>query len=82
MANAESGVSFVGRLANYKYFDMDTTILNALELFDREYETRHLDIIINQCREDLSWLAKWIDRLNPSRVFVYQNKVQRHASRS
>lgn len=72
MANAESGVSFVGRLANYKYFDMDTTILNALELFDREYETRHLDIIINQCREDLSWLAKWIDRLNPSRVFVYQ----------
>ena len=72
MANTEGGVSFVGRLANYKYFDMDTSILNALELFDREHKTHHLDIIINQCREDLSWLAEWIDRLNPSRVFVYQ----------
>jgi hypothetical protein len=72
MASAEAGVSFVGRLANYKYFDMDTSILNALQLFDLEHETRHLDIIINQCREDLSWLTHWIHVLNPSRVFVYQ----------
>ena len=28
-------VYFVGRLANYKYFNMDNTILNALELLDR-----------------------------------------------
>lgn len=72
MASMEAGVSFVGRLANYKYFDMDTTILNALQLFDHEHKKHYLDIIINQCREDLSWLATWIDRLNPSRVFVYQ----------
>lgn len=72
MADAEAGVSFVGRLANYKYFDMDTTILNALELFDREHATRQLDLIITQCRDDLTWLAHWIDRLNPGRVFVYQ----------
>ena len=27
-------IKVVGRLANYKYFNMDQSILNALELFD------------------------------------------------
>ena len=36
MAAKEPGVTFVGRLANYKYFNMDESILNALELFDRD----------------------------------------------
>ena len=36
MADKEKGVTFVGRLANYKYFNMDDAILNALELFDRD----------------------------------------------
>ena len=27
-------MTFVGRLASYKYFNMDQAILNALELFD------------------------------------------------
>ena len=35
MAEKEEGVHFVGRLANYKYFNMDQAILNALELFDK-----------------------------------------------
>jgi len=35
MADKEEGVHFVGRLANYKYFNMDQAILNALEIFDR-----------------------------------------------
>ena len=30
----EKNVYFLGRLANYKYFNMDTAILNALEYFD------------------------------------------------
>jgi len=30
----ENNVFFVGRLANYKYFNMDEAILNALEFFD------------------------------------------------
>lgn len=34
MAKEEPNVTFVGRLANYKYFNMDQSILNALELFD------------------------------------------------
>jgi hypothetical protein len=36
MADKEKGVTFVGRLANYKYFNMDDAILNALELFDKD----------------------------------------------
>jgi UDP-galactopyranose mutase len=39
MANSEDGVFFVGRLANYKYFNMDEAILNALELFDDKFVT-------------------------------------------
>jgi UDP-galactopyranose mutase len=34
-ADKESNVYFVGRLANYKYFNMDEAIYNALLLFDK-----------------------------------------------
>ena len=34
LATKEEGVTFVGRLASYKYFNMDQAILNALELWD------------------------------------------------
>jgi len=36
LADESKNVSFVGRLANYKYFNMDQSILNALELFDKD----------------------------------------------
>lgn len=36
LAAKESNVTFVGRLANYKYFNMDQAIINALELFDKD----------------------------------------------
>jgi UDP-galactopyranose mutase len=35
LAEKETGVHFIGRLANYKYFNMDQAILNALEYFDK-----------------------------------------------
>ena len=34
-AEEQKGVHFVGRLANYKYFNMDQAIENALQIFDR-----------------------------------------------
>ena len=34
-ADEESGVFFVGRLANYKYYNMDAAILAALEAVDK-----------------------------------------------
>ena len=36
MAIQETNVTFVGRLANYKYFNMDQAILNALDLFQKD----------------------------------------------
>ncbi len=42
LAEAEKGVAFVGRLASYKYFNMDQAILNALEMFDNLKETGKL----------------------------------------
>jgi UDP-galactopyranose mutase len=41
LAANETGVTFVGRLANYKYFNMDEAILNALELFDKDNNIVH-----------------------------------------
>jgi UDP-galactopyranose mutase len=43
MAAKEKDVTFVGRLANYKYFNMDEAILNALELFDKDTGTPEKD---------------------------------------
>eukprot|EP01060_Flectonema_neradi_P024762 TRINITY_DN33642_c0_g1_i1.p1 TRINITY_DN33642_c0_g1~~TRINITY_DN33642_c0_g1_i1.p1 ORF type:complete len:456 (+),score=128.31 TRINITY_DN33642_c0_g1_i1:51-1418(+) len=42
-AEKEEGVAFVGRLASYKYFNMDQAILNALEMFDGLKETGKLE---------------------------------------
>jgi len=36
LADLEKDVEFVGRLANYKYFNMDQAWLNALEIFDKD----------------------------------------------
>ena len=44
MAEKEEGFTFVGRLANYKYFNMDQSIQNALELFDS-----HSPKVVNNC---------------------------------
>ncbi len=43
LAAKERGVCFVGRLASYKYFNMDQAILNALEMFDNLKETGRLE---------------------------------------
>jgi len=37
LAERKANVHFIGRLANYKYFNMDTAILNALEYFDEHF---------------------------------------------
>lgn len=42
LAAKEEGVAFVGRLASYKYFNMDQAIMNALEMFDNLKETGKL----------------------------------------
>lgn len=36
----EKGVYFIGRLANYKYFNMDQAALNAINFYERLYDTQ------------------------------------------
>jgi UDP-galactopyranose mutase len=43
LAEKEEGVCFVGRLASYKYFNMDQAILNALEIYDSLKEKGKLE---------------------------------------
>ena len=39
--NNEKNVHFIGRLANYKYFNMDAAILNSLEYFDNFFTKKY-----------------------------------------
>jgi len=70
MAAKEHGVTFAGRLANYKYFNMDQTIENALSLFDDD--TSSLDLVVSYCEgDDLSWVLDWKDKHTFHGAYVY-----------
>lgn len=43
LADMEHNVHFVGRLANYKYYNMDQAILNALNYFDDHFKNHNGD---------------------------------------
>ncbi|CAG0917447.1 unnamed protein product [Notodromas monacha] len=51
MANAEEGIVFVGRLASYKYFDMDDAVRNALDTFEKWVLSNDLS---DECDLDLN----------------------------
>lgn len=40
LADLENDVYFIGRLANYKYFNMDAAIRNALDFFQQHFQTK------------------------------------------
>jgi UDP-galactopyranose mutase len=42
LADKEEGIHFLGRLANYKYFNMDQAINNALEFFDEMCQNKSI----------------------------------------
>mmetsp|Transcript_11177 Transcript_11177/g.22127 ORF Transcript_11177/g.22127 Transcript_11177/m.22127 type:complete len:463 (+) Transcript_11177:123-1511(+) len=44
LAEKETGVHFLGRLASYKYFNMDAAIENALEFWTKVEGIKHTDI--------------------------------------
>jgi UDP-galactopyranose mutase len=39
LANEETNAHFIGRLANYKYFNMDEAINNALEYYEKKFKS-------------------------------------------
>jgi hypothetical protein len=70
MAAKEHGVTFAGRLANYKYFNMDQSIENALSLFDND--THSIDLVISYCEgDDLNWVKNWVKKVNFNQTYVY-----------
>ena len=44
LAEKEKNVVFIGRLASYKYFNMDQAIKNALEIFEEMNNKGQLDL--------------------------------------
>lgn len=66
-----ANTTFVGRLANYKYFNMDEAILNALRTFRRETRTAH--IITAKFNENMDWLSKICNGLEDIKTswFIY-----------
>ena len=74
LALQEPGVTFVGRLANYKYFNMDETVKNALEIFAQWSRTNRRDrvhLVVSHCHEGLGWVPAWVEALRVDRVFIY-----------
>lgn len=72
LAENQDDVTFVGRLANYKYFNMDETVANALALFDEsqpkvEFESPcSLGILINGFEWNSLAMNKLLDSLRES----------------
>eukprot|EP00542_Grammatophora_oceanica_P018017 CAMPEP_0194047776 /NCGR_PEP_ID=MMETSP0009_2-20130614/25484_1 /TAXON_ID=210454 /ORGANISM="Grammatophora oceanica, Strain CCMP 410" /LENGTH=617 /DNA_ID=CAMNT_0038693485 /DNA_START=102 /DNA_END=1955 /DNA_ORIENTATION=+ len=70
MAEEEVSVSFVGRLANYKYFNMDQTIENALALFDKDTGT--LDVVVEHtCDGSIHKVTDVVNSISPNNTYVY-----------
>lgn len=51
LAEATPGVHFVGRLASYKYYNMDQVVVQALSVFDKLVKSRR--IVVSDAAPDL-----------------------------
>lgn len=64
-ASEEKNVHFLGRLADYKYFNMDTAILNSLEYFDKQFvggalpTTSNVCIVVARYGENVEWTKQF-----------------------
>ena len=57
-------MTFVGRLANYKYFNMDEAIANALSVFRSSVVPADVHVVVSVYRENLDWLESVCSGLN------------------
>ncbi len=75
MTRNMSDITFVGRLANYKYFNMDEAISNALHVFrNASLQTvADIHVITSIFHEDLSWQETLCNQLGGKKVrwFVF-----------
>lgn len=66
-----TNVVFVGRLANYKYFNMDEAIHNAVQTFN--FQTRVVHVVITKFTENIDWTYDLCMKLSDIKIvwFVY-----------
>lgn len=74
------GVIFCGRLASYKYYNMDQAILNSLELFKSEFieknktnnkRLNNFSMVIARYNENLDWVIPYAEREDVTSIFIY-----------
>ena len=60
LAEKEINVHMIGRLANYKYFNMDEAIANALNYFNQHFiNIENTEIVVAHYNENVEWLNKY-----------------------
>lgn len=57
LATKETNVHMIGRLANYKYFNMDQAIRNAIDYFDKEFNKKNVLAVIIRYKEPIEWVS-------------------------
>ena len=58
LAEATPGVHFVGRLATYKYYNMDQVVAQALSVF-RKLARQNLEQTDNEFSSSATWNVEW-----------------------
>jgi UDP-galactopyranose mutase len=63
LTKAIPDVTFVGRLANYRYFNMDEAIANALSVFRSSVVPADVHVVVSVYKENIDWLKRVCDGL-------------------
>ena len=73
MAGEEGeNIHFIGRLASYKYFNMDQAIKNSLDYYKNHFEEKKkVTIIISRYNEDITWVDKIKDNNLIKHIIIF-----------
>lgn len=84
--NEGENIHFIGRLASYKYFNMDQAIKNSLDYYKKHFEQKKNKISLNYCKknfeqkitliisrynEKLNWVNKIKDNDLIEKIIIY-----------
>ena len=62
----KNNIHFVGRLANYKYFNMDQAIKNSLDYFNT-YLNKPYNVVVAKYKENIDW----INEMDKNKIIIY-----------
>ena len=67
-----NNVHFLGRLASYKYFNMDQAIKNSLDFFKTHFEKQQkITVIVSRYNENTDWLNIIIDNTIIEKIIIF-----------